>query len=134
MGPLVRDALVSPAAFALPSSAGSTQSASIDTGNVDGEFLAKVELLITAPALTVTQLPNSATVTYSIEHSADNSSWSTLQASVLVQTGAGGAGAAAATARYRPPTNVKRYIRLKATTATSPGDCSGVNGQLDMLF
>ena len=132
----VRDAAVSPAAFALAAAAGSTVSASIDTGNAGvGDFLAKCELLITAPALNATQAPDTRTVTYIIEDSADNSSFAAaLGVSQLVQTGAGGVGAAAATKRLRLPTNIRRYVRLKVTTGASTGDCSGVNAQLDLLF
>jgi hypothetical protein len=49
----LRDAAVSPAAFALPNGAAATSSAAFDTQNgTDGQFLALCELLISLPALT----------------------------------------------------------------------------------
>jgi len=74
---------------------------------------------LTAPALTVGELADTQTITYSIEMD-DNAAFSSatvLAASVLVQTGAGGAGAAAGTHRFKLPSNCERYVRHKATKA-----------------
>jgi hypothetical protein len=89
---------------------------------------------LSAPALIVTQLPNSATATYFIQTSPDNSSWTTIYAAVITQTGASGAGAAAATARSRLPVECARYVRAGVTTASSPGDCSGASMTLQLVF
>jgi len=45
---------------------------------------------------------------------------------VLVQTGAGGAGAAAATARFAIPSDCERYVRVTATNSGT-GDASGAS-------
>jgi len=99
----------------------------IDLGQTpaQGALLAGCELEIGAPALGATPLPNGTTLTYSVEDSADNLSFATIADAVLVQTGAAGAGAAAATKRFRLPTSVRRYVRAVATTGAGTGDCSG---------
>jgi hypothetical protein len=114
---------------ALPAAAGSTTSNGIDLMNsATGDFVAEVDLTIDAPALTVTQLPNAATATYLLEHDTDPAFGTvTTLATLGTQTGAGGVGAAAVQFRFDPPETVKRYVRGKCTTATSPGDCSAAS-------
>jgi len=93
------------------------------------------ELKIEAPGLTTTQLPDSETMTYSIETD-DNSGFSSakiLADKVILQTGAGGAGAAAVTARFKLPSDCEQYVRVKATK-TGTGDCSTVSMTVSLLF
>jgi hypothetical protein len=100
----------------LPNGANTTNSAGIDLfETAASDFVADCEVLISAPALSTTLLPDTQTVTYSLRQSnnANLSSDSELAALQIVQTGAGGAGAAAATRRFRLPTNVQRYIFLR---------------------
>jgi hypothetical protein len=89
----------------------------------------------------VAELPNAATVTYDVEHD-DDPAFGTAAAlfpAVIVQTGAGGAGAAAAAWQGRLPVDVKRYVRVKATTADASeqvpvGDCSGKSVSAGLVF
>lgn len=122
---------------ALPNGAGNvTPTAGIDLGSSSrGDFVADVELLLTAPLLTTAELPNAATMTYDLIQSdnPDLSSPVTIIAGAIVQTGAGGVGAAAATLRYKPPTNTKRYLGFKATNSGA-GNASGKLGLLEILF
>lgn len=131
--------------IALPASAGAVTSASMDLGDpVAGVPYVTTEIVnvaIVAPALNATQLPNSATATYTIQDSADNSSFAAIgvQAGVgglatTVQTGAGGVGAAAQTVTYKLPPGTRRYIRVSITTAVSPGDCSAASAVLELVF
>jgi len=85
--------------------------------NSTGDFHAQCEVAIEAPALATGLLPDTQTITYSIEHAdaSDFSGAAVLYDKLIVQTGAGGAGAAAATAAARLPLDVKRYVRVKAT-------------------
>lgn len=54
---------------------------------------------------------------------------------VIVQTGAGGVGAAAATFRFRLPQVTKRYIGFVITpSANSTGDASGVSATFEPCF
>jgi hypothetical protein len=136
----VRDSLMK-ATIALPATATTVHSSTIDLGAPTAgaapatDFVAECELLVSAPALNTTQLPSAATVTYIVEQSADGStSFTTLAPSLIVQTGSASSGAAAATAWYRLPTNVQRYIRVSATSASTPGDCSAASVSLEVLF
>lgn len=102
--------------FALPNGAATTNSAGIDLANsTKGDFVADGELVVNAPACTTGQLGDTQTLTYSVRHddAADFSTDAELMPAVIVQTGAGGAGAAAAEKRLRLPTNVKRYVRVR---------------------
>lgn len=123
---------------ALPASTSAVASSGIDLGsNATGDFVAGVEFLVSAPVLNTTQLPDTKVMVYTIETDQDSAFGSakilyTLTA--LTQTGAGGAGAAAGSERFRLPTNCERYIRLKVTPSGSgTGDASGVSATLEVL-
>lgn len=121
--------------FALPNGAASTTSDAIQVGVTGEDFVAMVELLITAPLLVVGDLANAATMTYTVQHS-DDAAFTVpvdLYGICLTQTGAGGVGAAAATKRVRLPTDVKPYVRLKATNSGA-GDASDKSASLSLLF
>lgn len=121
---------------ALPNGAATIYSDGIDLGhNTTGDHLAKCELLISAPALGATPLPDAKTMKYSVQMD-DNSSFSSatvLFADVITQTGAGGAGAAAATFRLSLPANVERYIRVRAI-GSAAGDASGSSLTAELVF
>lgn len=123
---------------ALPSSGGtSTSTDGIDVGNSSvGDFVAGCELLITAPALATGELPDGETITYKVEHDTDSAfgTVETLYDTVLVQTGAGGAGAAADTVRVRLPSDVKTHVRVTATSSATAGDCSGESVTAQLVF
>jgi hypothetical protein len=122
---------------ALPNGAKTTQTEAIDLGDrsARGDFLANVEFLADAPAIPVAALADAATMKYKVETDEDAAfgSAKTLVADLIVQTGAGGAGAAAASARFRVPSNVERYVRLAATNSAA-GDASALNMSLKALF
>ncbi len=119
---------------ALPNGAATVNSGSIDLEHsTNGVHVADCELLIEAPALATADLPDTKTMTYDVEHSDDDSSWSDLANGVLVQTGADGAGAAAATARVRLPSTVKRYVRAVATNSGA-GDASDKSVTAGLVF
>lgn len=132
----VRDASMK-ATRALPNGAAAvTQTAGIDLQNsTRGDFVAPIEFLLSAPAMGATPMPDAKTMKYDIIHSdnADLSSPATLIAAAITQTGAGGVGCAAATYRWRPPTNVKRYVGVKATGSAS-GDATGSSFTFEALF
>lgn len=138
MGFQVRDALVSPITVVLPATASlSTFTTVIDTGNIDGDFLAESELLLTTPTLTTAQLPDADTVTYNIQTSTDSSFGGTLvlASSFVVQTGAGAAGSTGSTKRFRLPTNVQRYVRVQASAGTAAGaNLTSSSFTVDLLF
>ncbi len=121
---------------ALPNGAGSTSTDGFDLGHGSkGDFLAPCELLIEAPALATADLGDADTMKYSIEHDTDPAFGTAVAIAkeVLVQTGAGGAGAAAASARFRLPSNVNRYVRVKATNSDA-GDASDKSFTVSLMF
>ena len=72
---------------------------------------------------TVAGLANAATLTVTIEHSDDDSTYVNTGSGlpVFVLTGAGGVGATGYTARFKPlPTN-KRYIRVSTAVSAAGG-------------
>lgn len=122
---------------ALPNGIGAVNSDGIDLGakTARGEFLAKTELLISAPILTTAELPDTKTIVYKVEHddAVGFGGVATLADRVLVQTGAGGAGAAAATVRFRFPSDVKQYVRVTATN-DGTGNADGISLTAELLF
>lgn len=125
---------------ALPSAASTTvtSATSIDTGVTSSVAIqpGQMEFILTAPALNTTQLPDTRTVTYNIivSAAANLGTPTTLLAAAIVQTGAGGAGAAAASTRFRIPSalpgSASRYIGFTAVTGASTGDCSAASATL----
>ena len=125
---------------ALPAAAGTVNSDGIDLGALSdrgGRFL-DCEVLLSAPALGATALPDTTTMTYSIQSSATSNfaATTTLAGSCIVQTGS--TGAAASTFRMKIPSNCQRYIRASAVGAdvgnVSLGNCAGSELTLELLF
>lgn len=108
---------------ALGNGAVTVSSAAIDLENgPHGDFVAGVDFQIAGPALTTSQLPDTDTVTYGVQVASDSgfSSVTYSLPSVLVQTGAGGAGSAAASIEVHLPANVGgRYFRVQATNSAN---------------
>lgn len=103
---------------ALPNGAASITTDGIDLETTpSSEFLADLEFEVIAPALTTALLPDTQTITYIVETSATVGfdSITTFISSLILQTGAGGAGAPAVTRRFRLPSTTQRYVRIKAT-------------------
>ena len=135
----VRDAQLA-LSLAGPSAASTTvTSAAIDTGETTANAVQPraFDLLLTAPALTTTILPDTKTMTYNII-AADDSALSvnvtTLVAGAIVQTGAGGAGAVKATYRYTIPTVCQRYIGFTMVSGANTTTAAGVTATLEALF
>lgn len=136
--PNVRDASLQ-VTKALPNGAADIYTDGIDLGGssraqFDGGH--RAELLIEAPALATADLGDGATMKYEVQHDTD-SAFGTAESLYgtpnLTQTGAGGAGAAAATKRVALPTDVKRYVRVKATNSAA-GDASDKSVTVSLVF
>jgi len=129
----VKDALLT-VTKALPNGAAAVSSDGIDLEHsTNGQHLANCELLIESPALLTGDLADAATLTYDIEDSADGSSYAAIAKGVLVQTGAGGEGADAASKRFRLPSAVRQHVRFTATKAGA-GDASDKSGTMSLVF
>ena len=133
-GPNLQDAELTKSA-ALPNGANTTTTDPIrlHTGAKNTAFVAQCEARISAPALGATPLPDTQTITYSLEHSDSESSGYSTISGTIVQTGAGGAGADANELRIGLPTDVKQYVRAKAVK-TGAANASGSSFTLDLLF
>jgi hypothetical protein len=134
----VQDAALK-ATRAYPASTTAVTSSVIDLEELkaNDKFPGSVECVLTANILTITQLPDTKTMTFLVAHSdnADLSSSETLIASAIVQTGATGGSAAAAEKRFRLPSNVKRYLGYTITpSASGTGDASAVSSSLALEF
>jgi hypothetical protein len=129
--------------LALPSAASTTvnTNTSLDTECTSaGDFVANTELLLSAPVLNTTVLPDTKTMTYNLIASANSNMAGAVVVlnQVIVQTGAAGAGAAAATARVRLPTDITktygRYVGLQAVSGANTTTAAASSGTLEMLF
>ncbi len=122
---------------ALPAEDTTVYTDALDLGALSaaGHRLADCELVINAPALDATALPNTHTMKYSIVTDNDSAfgSAKTIAAEVIVQTGADAAGAAAAEARFRLPSDCERYVKL-AATASNDNDASDEDMSLELRF
>lgn len=121
---------------ALPNGAATTQTAGFDLGiGTYGDCGGNFELQIEAPALATADLGDAATMKYDVYHdtAVGFGTEALLMRDVVVQTGAGGAGAAAQTVRVRLPVDVNRYIRVKATNSAA-GDASDKSMTVRLVF
>jgi hypothetical protein len=132
----LRDAQVKETA-ALPNGAATIYSTGLDLGPISGpdRFLPECESEIAAPAVTTAMLGDAATIKYSIQAAVDSAFTSPVlvAADVLTQTGAGGAGAAAATARFRLIGQSLRYVRIRAINSAA-GNASTVSLTHRLVF
>lgn len=112
--------------YALPDGAAAVATDPIDLGLTSrGDLLPQVELVITAPALTTAELGDGDTMTIGVyQDTAADFATEAMIATAIVQTGADGAGAAAASHTLALPADCGRFVRLKSTNSGS-GDCSG---------
>jgi hypothetical protein len=118
---------------ALPEDDGTSYSSTIDLGNIDMAD-ENVELLVTVPNLTVTHLPNADTLTVAICAGAATDPTAVIADSIVVYTGAGGAGATGSTVRFKLPSTCPRYVRARFIAAGGTGDMSAVDAVVGLRF
>tara|TARA_R110002126_G_scaffold198538_2_gene346143 strand:- start:3366 stop:3773 length:408 start_codon:yes stop_codon:yes gene_type:complete len=102
--------------------AAGANTATFDLEQVTGGDIEKIVFELAGPALLTAQLTDAKVVTYTLQDSADDSSFAAVDPLITTtQTGAGGAGAAAKTIRFRLPANTRRYVRIAQTATATPG-------------
>ncbi len=119
---------------ALPAAAASNSHDGIALGartSPNGTFTGDVELEISWPALPA--LVDAKTVTFTVQDSADNVTFATLGLTHVL-TGAGGAGVAAGTKRFRLPRTVKAYVNVLQAVLTAGGDNTAVSTTVSLIF
>lgn len=115
----VTDTALNPAARTIGATSTTLYSASVDLGTAystgKNPRIADIDLRIVVDAQTSTTLPNGQTIVVDLQHSTDDSSFTTLLDNVITVTGTGSS--VAQTARQFPiPPDANRYIRLAVTT------------------
>lgn len=128
----VKDALLAKT-IALPDSPGAVSTVGIQvTGDgLNTDFVVAPDVLLELPALTATQVPNTKTVTYTLETSDSLGSGYTTLATVLKT---GSSGIAASKERFRLASDAKKYVRLTATTGADTTDCSDSSATIRLVF
>lgn len=118
---------------ALPAASAANATDAIDLGQTTlGPAADDIEVEISIPATPA--LVDDKTITLTLKDSADNSTYAAIPAvATLVQTGAGGAGAAAASRRVKLPPSTRRYLRLDAAVLAAGGDNTAVSYTLKVL-
>ncbi|MEX0587054.1 MAG: hypothetical protein WD176_10445 [Pirellulales bacterium] len=132
----VKDALLKQTK-ALPAAIGSVTSTPINLEtNPTGDFVAPVQLKLTAPALDDDQLPDTHTAIYDIlmDTSASMGSPTVLYNDVITQTGATSAGDVGNSFIFSLPANVESFIAAKCTTTSTAADASAVSLTLEVLL
>lgn len=103
-------------------------SSAIDTGGLygPGNIRAAAELFLSIP--TATGLASTKTQTYTIQDSADGSSYSDVSGySSVVVTGSGSNIGAAVDTYFPWLPSLRKYVRVKCVTVSSPGTITAFN-------
>lgn len=130
---LLEDADLKETDTALPTADGTSYSRDFDLGD-DARKGENFELHLSHPALTTTHLPDADTLTANIVAGASSNPTTVILGAVLVSTGAGGAGAAAAEKQVRLPSDCPRYVRVQWVAAGGTGDMSAVDATAALRF
>ena len=101
--------------------------------NIKDARLADFALHAVAPVHATASLGDAATMTVDICAAATATPTAIIMGAVIVQTGAGGAGAAADEVKLKLPTDCARYIRAKVTASTTDAQATG-NYELSLVF
>lgn len=116
---------------ALPTADGTVTSTTIDLEC--GVYFApeNVELEVTVPALTATQLPNADTLTITVQAGSATAPTTELFRLPVIT---GSTGYAGGVVRYRLPSNCPRYLNVKFVAAGGTGDISASAATIKLLF
>lgn len=114
---------------ALPAQNTNANTSAIDLGSVlPDTALEACELVINVPATTCA---TGQTITFTIQDSADNSSFATLaRTATLVLTGASNATAATGDLRWRLPSITRRYLRVNIAMSATTGDLTAITAAI----
>lgn len=117
---------------ALPAQNTNANSTAFDLEQVSPEVLGEhFELALDIPATTCA---TGQTITFTIQDSADNSSFAAVeQCATLVLTGASNA-TAATTRNWRLPSDVKRYVRVNIAMSATTGDQTAITAGIRLVF
>jgi len=109
-----------------------SNSAAFDLDQVAGGLIEGLQLEVAIPA--VAGISDTKVLTFTLQDSADNSSWAAVDSGVSTTiTASGGAGTAAKTVEFPLPPNTRRYVRVAQTATATAGTFSG-SGVYALLF
>lgn len=98
--------------------------ASFDLEQITGGDIEEVVFELAAP--TAAGISDTKVVTYTLQDSADGSSFAAVDPGIsTTQTASGGAGITAKTVRFRLPANTRRYVRIAQTMTATAGTVTG---------
>jgi hypothetical protein len=119
---------------AYPAAAATATSDAIDLlDSTPSLKLRNAEIEVALPA--VAALVDTKKATATIQHSDDNSSFAAVDTlATVIQTGAGGAGAAAVTKRFKASADLKRYVRLSVAVESGGGDNTAASSTLSVVY
>lgn len=114
---------------ALPAQNTNANTSVIDLGvAVPDTALESAELVISVPATTCA---TGQTITFTVQDSADNSSFAAVaRLGTLVLTGASNATAATGELRWRLPSNTRRYLRVNIAMSATTGDLTAITAAI----
>lgn len=119
--------------LAIAAAGANASGAAIDLEQVIGGILENIQFEIAIPALP--NLADTKNVTVTVMDSADGVTWTALDPSIVTKvTGAGGAGSAAKTVRFRLPPQARQYVGLNVATDAAGGDSTAKSITLSALF
>lgn len=117
---------------ALPNGAATTRSGRLTLSQTSrGIVTGDHELVITAPAVAVGPLPDGGTLGYRVVSYVNDADSSGTVLQSWTQTGAGGAGAAAAVWRTRLPLRIEGQIALEVVKSGT-GDASALTARMEL--
>jgi hypothetical protein len=118
---------------ALPAAGASALSTSLDTYGDNPGRIPDVEIFLSVPA--TPSLVDAKTIIYTLQDSADNSSFATVaDAPSYTSTGAGGVGAAALAKQFKVPIGTRRYLKMNAAVLAAGGDNTAISFTWGMIF
>jgi hypothetical protein len=101
---------------------GGANTAAFDLEQAVGGDIERVVFELAGPVLSGTQLTDTKVVTYTLQDSADGTTFAAVDPAITTtQTGVSTSGAAAKTVRFRLPANTRRYVRIAQTASGTPG-------------
>lgn len=111
---------------ALPAAGASASAASHNLGGANDPIVEAIDFEISVPA--TPDLVDAETLTFTVEDSADDSSFAAIEElATFVVTGDGGNGADATSRKVKLPGSTKQYVRVSAAVSASAGDNTGVS-------
>lgn len=121
------------ASIALPAAGASADTPSINLATTTSGRARRVELLVSVPA--TPSLVDTKTITFTVQDSADNSSFAAVaDLPAIVSTGAGGVGAAAISRRFKLPIGLRQYIRLDIAVLAAGGNNTAIVATIVLVF